>query len=131
MDDRGRREFGYALYVDVERIAEEGRIGEVRTGVVGLPVLDGVQRVEREEAAMEVSLEPGEEMFEVSEVAASPVALGAHTVEADGNPGKPAACFQGVGQPCAIGGHDEAGLMVGLAFDGGAHPIVTKGKRPV
>lgn len=130
-DDGGRGEFGNALHVDIEWIAKEGRVGEVGAGIVGLPVLDGVQRVERQEAAVEVFLEPAEEVFEVSEVAAPPVALGAHAVETDGNPGEASARFQIMWQPGAIGGDDEAALMAGLAGDGGLNLVVPKGERRV
>src|SRR5438445_8375917 len=47
-----------ALQVQIDEVAVENRVGQIRAGVVRLPVGNGMQRIEREEAGAGVLSQP-------------------------------------------------------------------------
>ena len=71
--------------------------------------MDGMERVEPHEAGLQVARGPIDDPFQVFEIAAAPVAAGAHAEEADGEPRQFAAAAQVRVRPGPFGGDDVAG----------------------
>ena len=110
------REILHLFDVQINWIAIEDRVRQVRAGVVRLPVGDRVQRVERDEARAGLFRHPVQHGPEIGGIAASPIAVGADTVEADGE-SRGAARFQPLRLISPRGANDEARRRPGFTRD--------------
>ena len=108
------REIRHRFDIQIDRIAIEDRVGQIRAGVVRLAVGNGVQRVERDEAGAGLLGHPVDNSLQIGGIAASPVPMRAQAVEADREPGR-AARFEPrrlIG-PCWA--HDQPRRRAGIA----------------
>ena len=74
---------GHCFHVQIQEVAVEDAVGQIRALVVGCPVVDGVQGVERDEIHVQRRHGPVDQVAEVAEVAAAPIAVGANAIEGD------------------------------------------------
>ncbi len=73
--------------IEIKKIAIEDAVRQVGAGVEWPPIVDGVERIEGDEIDAEGSGAPVDEVAQVTEVAASPVAFGTKAVESNAESG--------------------------------------------
>ena len=110
LSGRAESEVLDGLDVEVDGVAGKRRERKVRAGIVGLAVVQGVQRVQADERHAERGNRPAREAAQVGEIADSPVALGPNPEQADGQAGQLAVVIQSLRKPGSIGRHDQPAM---------------------
>jgi len=75
-------EIGHPLDIEIDKVLIEDRNRQVRAGIERPAIVDGVKRVQPDETRAKITRHPLDDDIEVAEIAASPIAPRAHTVEA-------------------------------------------------
>ncbi len=104
------------LHIQIDRVLEERRTGQVGAYVERLAVGDGVQGVQADEACLHVVGEPIDDRVQVGEIAAAPVPGGTQSIERDRQAARAPAVTDDRGNPSAVGAEDEAHGRVPAAF---------------
>src|SRR5260221_2658944 len=74
--------------IEVNEILIKDRIGKVGTSVERAAIVNRMQRIQAHESPAGLAGYPVDNIAQVAEIAASPVALGPHAVQADGDTGR-------------------------------------------
>ena len=98
------------LDIEVNGVAGECRQRKIGAGVVGLAVVQGVQRVQADERHAERGSRPACEAAQVGEIADPPVARGTNPEQADGQAGQLAVVVQSLRKPGPIRSHDQPAM---------------------
>ncbi len=89
-----RRIVLHTLDIQIQKVLVENAVREVGAGVERPPVLDSVQGIQPDKARAQCVRRPIDQVQEVAEISAAPVAGRAQSVEADGDSGRASAVRQ-------------------------------------
>ena len=124
----GAREIIQPFDIEVDEILIEDAIRQVGAGVEGAAIVNGVQRVEADEAGFQILRHPIDDAQQVAEIAASPIARAANAIEADRNSRRAPAVRRQVIVPGALGRHDVPRFGARLAH-ARLHAVVAERQR--
>ena len=108
-------EIGDGFHIQVQIIRIENALRQVRAGVVRAAVVDGVQRIQGDEAGVRVVRDPVDHAVQIAQVAAAPVVRGSDAVERQRDARGLAPVGQRGMRISACGRHDEAGFLPQIA----------------
>src|SRR5690242_4810217 len=115
------------LDVEIDVVLIKNGIWRIRAGIERLAIVDGVQRVQGDEAGLESVGGPIDESHEVAKIAAAPVAGRPYPVETDRDSGG-APALAGVGtRPRAVRRHDIA-RRAAAGTDRNRNVVITEGQ---